>query len=83
MFKCRKKHVSFIRLTFAKPGFVPSLEKKRKASRNQKERLKTIPFIKHRILCKTSLFRCVLVLERLVGLLDCRFTIPWPCQPVT
>jgi len=45
-----------------------------KASTNQKERLKIIPFIKHRIVCKTSLFRVILVLKRQVGLLDCRFT---------
>lgn len=45
-----------------------------KASTNQKERLKNIPFIKHRIVCKSSLFRGILVLEKLVGLLDYRFT---------
>lgn len=36
--------------------------------------MKNIYFIKHRLVCKSSLFRGSFVLERLVGLLDCRFT---------
>lgn len=67
-----QKKNSFIRLTFARQGFAPSLEKEMKASTNQKERLKTIPFIKHRIVCRTSLFRGILVPDTLAGLLDCR-----------
>lgn len=70
----QEKASRFIRLTSAKQGVAPSLEKKMKASTNQKERLKTIPFIKGRIVCKSSLFRAILVLERLVGLLDGRCT---------
>ena len=40
-----------------------------KASTNNKcIKLKTVPFTKHRITCKTMVFRGILFLERLVGM---------------